>query len=184
MALRRGFKTEANATSRELRAELALESTAPICPFRLADHLDVELIKLSTFLADHPKAASYLLGEGKSEFFAATLCGVTPRRVIYNDAHSPARTAADIAHELAHMLLLHPAHRLTNETGGRHFDKELEDEANWLGPAILVSEEAAISIVRRGWPPGQAATHFGVSEELMRMRLGVTGAYNRVRRAA
>lgn len=184
MALRRGFKTEANVTSRELRTELGLDSVAPICPFRLAEHMDVELIKLSAFLADHPEAASYLLGDGKSEFFAVTLCGLTPRRVIYNDAHSPARTAADIAHELAHMLLLHPAHRLTNETGGRHFDKELEDEANWLGPAILVSEEAAVNVAKQGWSLRRAATHYGVSEELMRMRMGVTGAYIRVRRAA
>lgn len=184
MALRRGFKTEANTTSRELRAELGLDSAAPICPFRLADHMDVELIKLSAFLVEHPDATAYLMGEGKSEFFAVTLCGLTPRRVIYNDVHSPARTAADIAHELAHMLLLHPAHRLTSETGGRHFDKELEDEANWLGPAILVSEEAAISVARQGLSLNQAAIHYGVSEHLMRMRLSVTAAYSRVRRAA
>lgn len=184
MALRRGFKTEANVTSRELRSELGLDSAAPICPFQLASHMDVEVIKLSTFLADHPEAASYLLGDGKGEFFAVTLCGLRPRCIIYNDAHPPVRTAADIAHELAHMLLLHPAHRLSNETGGRHFDKELEDEANWLGPAILVSEEAAINVARQGWTLNRAATHYGVSEVLMRMRLGVTGAYNRVRRAA
>lgn len=184
MTLRRGFKTEANRTSRELRAELGLDPAAPLSPFKLASHLDVELIKLSVFRAGHPEATSYLLGEGKNEFFAVTLCSLRPRRVIYNDAHSPARTAADIAHELAHMLLLHPAHRLTSETGGRHYDKELEEEANWLGPAILVSEEAAVSVARQGWSVREAAAHYGVSETLMRMRLGVTGALNRVRRAA
>lgn len=184
MTLRHGFKTEANVTSRELRVEMGLDLVAPVCPFKLAAHLNVELIKLSTFLSAHREEVAYLLGEGKNEFFAVTLCGLNPRRVIYNDAHSSARTAADIVHELAHMLLLHPAHRLTNETGGRHYDKELEDEANWLGPAILVSEEAAISVVRQGWSVRQAAAHYGVSEPLMRMRLGVTGAHNRVRRAA
>ena len=113
-----------------------------------------------------------------------TLCEVTPRAVIYNDAQSPGRTAADITHELAHLLLMHPPHRLVDTTGRRHFDPELEAEANWLGPAILVSEEAALSIVSRRMGVAEAASMYGVSDELMQMRLNVTGALKRARRAA
>lgn len=185
MTLRRGFKTEANITSRELRRELDLEPAAPICPFSLCAHLGVTLLKLSNFVATHPEAANYLLGDlGRDEFFAMTLCGVSPKAIIYNDAQSPERTAADIAHELAHLLLLHPPHRLSNATGRRHFDAELEAEANWLGPAILVSEEAALAIVNRGLSLSEAARDYGVSHVLMQMRLNVTGAWKRVRRAA
>lgn len=185
MTLRRGFKTEANVTSRELRRELQLELSAPICPFLLCEHLGVTLIKLSDFLTTHPEAAAYLLGDqGKAEFFAMTLCGVSPKAIIYNDAQSPWRTAADIAHELAHLLLMHPSHRLSDTTGRRHFDAELEAEANWLGPAILVSEEAALAVASRGIRLSEAAREYGVSHELMQMRLNVTGASKRVRRAA
>lgn len=185
MKLRRGFKTESNVTSRELRRELNLDLAAPICPFALSEHLGVKVLKLSNFASTHADAANYLLREaGKDEFFAMTLCGVSPRAIVYNDAHSPGRTAADIAHELAHLLLLHPPQRLVDSTGRRHFDAELEAEANWLGPAILVSEEAALVVVSRGLRVAEAAKAYGVSDELMQMRLNVTGAWKRVRRAA
>lgn len=183
--LRWGFKTEANETSRELRIELNLHPAAPLCPFKLAAHLGVSLLRLSDFEELEPEAATYLLGEdGVREFSAVTLCGIKPCAIIYNDAHSPGRIAADIAHELAHILLMHPPHRLVDGTGRRHFDDELEAEANWLGPAILVSEEAALAIATRGLGLPEAAARYGVSEELMRMRLNTTGAYKRVYRAA
>lgn len=185
MKLRRGFKTESNVTSRELRRELNLDPAAPMCPFALSEHLGVRLMKLSDFVLSHPDAANYLLrGAGRDEFFAMTLCGVSPRAIIYNDAQSRWRTAADIAHELAHLLLMHPPHRLADAAGRRHFDAELEDEANWLGPAILVSEEAALAIVNQGLRLADAAGAYGVSQELMQMRLNVTGAWKRSRRAA
>jgi hypothetical protein len=185
MKLRRGFKSESNFTSRELRIELDLHPAAPICAFALSDHLGVNLLKLSDFTGRHPSATQYLLnGAGRDEFFAMTLCEVTPSAIIYNDAQSPGRTAADIAHELAHLLLMHPPHRLVDATGRRHFDPELEAEANWLGPAILVSEEAALSIVNQRLGVAEAARMYGVSDELMQMRLNVTGAWKRARRAA
>ena len=183
--MRRGFKTEANRTSRELRVELGLHPTAPLCPFRLAGHLGITLLKLSDFAAEHPDAVAYLLSDaGARDFSAVTLCITKPCAIIYNDAHSPGRIAADIAHELAHSLLMHEPHRLVDSAGRRHFDSELEDEANWFGPALLVSDEAAVFIASRGWTLAEAATRYGVSEPLMRMRLNTTGAHKRVSRAA
>jgi hypothetical protein len=185
MKLRRGFKSESNITARELRRDIGLDSAAPICPFKLAEHLGVGIVKLTDFVSECPDAVEYLLnGGGRGEFFAMTLCGVSPRVIIYNDAHSDARTAADIAHELAHLLLMHPPHRLSDATGRRHFDAELEAEANWLGPAILVSEEAALWTATRRLNLREAAGLYGVSEDLMQMRLNVTGALKRARRAA
>jgi hypothetical protein len=185
MKLRHGFKTESNVTSRELRRDLKLDLAAPVCPFELCKYLGVTFLKLSDFLEKHPEATTYLMGDqGRDEFFAMTLCGVSPKVIIYNDAQSPWRTAADIAHELAHLLLMHPSHRLSDATGRRHFDAELEAEANWLGPAILVSEEAALAVVSRGLRLSEAAREYGVSHELMQMRLNVTGASKRARRAA
>lgn len=183
--MRRGFKTEANRTSRELRVELGLHPAAPLCPFRLAAHLGITLLRLSDFAAEHPEAVTYLSSDaGARDFSAMTLCGTKPCAIIYNDSHSPGRIAADIAHELAHSLLMHEPHRLVDAGGRRHFDGELEEEANWFGPAILVSDEAAVLIASRGWSLSEAATRYGVSEPLMRMRLNTTGAYKRVSRAA
>ena len=61
------------------------------------------------------------------------------RTVIYNDAHDRKRQASDLAHEIAHALLHHPTHALLNAQGKRHYEREIEEEANWLGPALLIS---------------------------------------------
>jgi hypothetical protein len=43
----------------------------------------------------------------------------------------------------------------------------LEDEADFLGGALLVTEEAALSVVRRGVPIARAARDYGVSHPMM-----------------
>lgn len=180
MALQRGFKTEANTTSREIRQELGLAADAPLCPYRTAEHLEVTVLKLSEFISINPQSVAYLLSKkGKDEFSAITICVGERRVIVYNDGHSPGRCAANIMHEISHMLLMHPPHPLCAENGKRHFDASLEDEANWLGPALLVSEDAAVSIVRRRIPLKAAANEYGVSTQLMQMRLNVTGAFRR-----
>jgi Zn-dependent peptidase ImmA (M78 family) len=185
MAFRRGFKTEANTTSREIRAELGLAADAPLCPFLTAKHLEVMVIKLSAFEVQHPNAVQYLTSAaGQNEFSAITVCIGTRRVIVYNDGHSPARCAANIMHELSHLLLMHPPHPLCGENGKRHFDATLEDEANWFGPALLVSDEAAVAVAKRGMALRSAANEYGVSTQLMQMRLNVTGAQRRVSRAA
>ena len=185
MAFRRGFKKEANTTSREIRAELGLAADAPLCPFMTAKHLEVVVIKLSAFKSQHPKAVGYLTSmAGQNEFSAITVCIGTQRVIVYNDGHSPARCAANIMHELSHLLLMHPPHPLCGENGKRHFDAILEEEASWLGPALLVSDEAAVAVAKRNIALRSAANEYGVSTQLMQMRLNVTGAQRRVSRAA
>jgi Zn-dependent peptidase ImmA (M78 family) len=102
--------------------------------------------------------------------------------IIHNDAHDRKRQAANIAHELAHGLLLHPPKPPFDSTGSRHYDPMLEAEANWLGPALLVSDEAALLIVERKLPMNIACSRYGASEPLIRMRLNVSGAAIRVAR--
>jgi Zn-dependent peptidase ImmA (M78 family) len=188
MTLRRGFKTEANWYARELRRELNLAADAPLCPKQLADHLSIKHEPLEVYAGEHPDQVAYLRGRiGQNEFSAVTLCHGSRRHIIYNDAHSPKRRAADLIHELSHCILLHPAKPPFDENGSRHYEKTLEDEANWLGPALLLSEEAALAVMRQGLSLSTISDTYGVSEELVRMRLNVTGAYRRVslgRRAA
>jgi hypothetical protein len=58
----------------------------------------------------------------------------------------------------------------------------LEAEADWLGPALLVPEEAALHVVESGIPIGEAAGIHKASVALLEMRTGVTGARGRVER--
>src|SRR5581483_1512737 len=83
--------------------------------------------------------------EVHSNGFSAVTVFDGPRRAIYhNDTHSPGRQASNLAHELAHGLLLHPPTPALNDYGCREWDQEIEDEATWLGGALLITEQATL----------------------------------------
>lgn len=184
MTLRHGFKTEANWYAREFRKELGLPARAPLCPFALAEHLAIPVTPLSQYCDRLPREISFLRNGGASEFSAITAIAGTARRIVYNDAHHPLRSRSDVAHELAHGILGHPPTPPLNTEGGRNFDSQLEDEANWLGPALLISEEAALWIARKNLTIAAASKQFEVSRQVIQMRLNVTGAKRRVAREA
>jgi Zn-dependent peptidase ImmA (M78 family) len=182
MALRRGFKAEANWWSRSLRDEMGIAPHLPICPWELAELLGFPVVPLSEYEKSDP-ALSYLKSsKGRDEFSAVTLFVGRARLVIHNDSHSLKRQAANIAHELAHGILFHPPKPPFDEHGSRHYDPEIEAEANWLGPALLVSEEAANHIARMELSLSKASDVYKVSEQLILMRLNVTGANIRAAR--
>ncbi|MCW5687110.1 MAG: ImmA/IrrE family metallo-endopeptidase [Pseudolabrys sp.] len=183
MGLRRGFKAEANWYAREVRRELGLMAHAPINPWQLAEHLGFPVLPLSEYASTIPDAVRYLRSAaGQNDFSAITLFAGQERWIIYNDGHDPKRQAADISHELAHGLLLHPPKAPFDKHGSRHYDADREAEANWLGPALLISDEAAIHIAERGLSLQVASNRYGASQPLVRMRLNVSGASRRVAR--
>lgn len=185
MSLRRGFKAAANKTAREVRRELGLADEDPLCPFATADLIGVQVLKLSSFQNSLPEEIRLLRVSSPAILLSAmTACFGPGRVIIYNDFLPLTRSYADIMHEISHLLLHHPPHQMCGASGGRHYDPVLEEEANWLGPALLVSEEAALTIAIEGQPVAQAAKRFKVSHDLMRMRLNVTGALKRAARAA
>ena len=98
------------------------------------------------------------------------------KQIIYNDSHAPTRQQSDLAHELAHAILGHPASELTTESGGRHYNQELEDEANCFSGILLVPHDAAIVVVARNMSIEEAAERYNVSPAMMRMRINNSGA--------
>jgi Zn-dependent peptidase ImmA (M78 family) len=182
MALRRGFKSEANATARGIRTEMGLSPMAPLDPRALAEHLAIPVLTLSSMGEDAPYAVHHFSSVSPAEFSAMTVFCGTRRVIVYNDSHSNGRQASDIAHELSHGILLHPPRPALDAKGCRHWNDDVEDEAEWLSGALLISEEAALSIARRRLPLDQAATFYGVSQQMVRWRLGTTGAQKRLAR--
>jgi Zn-dependent peptidase ImmA (M78 family) len=182
MALRRGFKKEANAIVKEIRAELGLTLMAPLDPWALAEHLEIPVMTLSAMSEDVPDSVHHFSVVNSSEFSAMTVFCGTRRVIVYNDSHTKGRQASDIAHEVSHGLLLHPPRPALNVNGCRNWNDDVEDEAQWLAGALLISEEAALNIARRKLPLDQAATLYGVSQQMVRWRLGMTGANKRLAR--
>lgn len=182
MAFRRGFKTEANAIASEVRAELGLTALAPLNPHDLAAHLDIPVHPLSGFSDLAEESVRVFSGTEQGAFSAVTVFRGRRREIVHNDSHSLGRQHSNIAHELAHGLLLHEPQPALDDRGCRFWDGDAEDEANFLGAALLLTEQAALAIVRRGVKPEDACRHFCISKRMLQYRLNVTGAHIRVQR--
>jgi Zn-dependent peptidase ImmA (M78 family) len=179
VTLRRGFKTEANDLALEARDDLGLLAYSPLCPFALAENLHIPVFSLEALLtcdAGLAKPVALLVDTHREAFSAITVFNRRRRCIVHNHRHSPARQRSNIAHELAHALLMHPPHPPTCSAGGRVYERELEEEASWLGPVLLVSNDGARWAMAKGLSLFAAAEHFGVSEELMEFRLRMSGA--------
>jgi hypothetical protein len=179
--MRRGFKTEARALAQEVRGELGLSALDPLDPWVLAGHLAIPVWRLSEYRTVIPAAVELLGGVGDGAF-SAMIAFVGQRRVIiHNDAHAATRQRADIAHELAHALLLHEPHPVADgEAPG--FDEPQEAEASWLGASLLVTDQACLLLCTKGVATGAAAERMGVSEALMRWRINSIAARKRIAR--
>ena len=180
--MRRGFKSEANAIAREVRAELSLSRTSPLDVWRLAEFLEIPAVPLSTLHSAAPEAARLFLNGGQEMFSGVTVFRGPRRTIVFNDAHAPGRQANDVGHELSHGLLLHTPAAAVDGRGCRVWDRDAEAEANWLSGTLLVPEEAALHIVRHGWSTREAASRYGVTPKMIQYRLNVTAARKRVRR--
>ena len=180
--LRRGFKSEAHQIARDVRAELGIRRYDPLDVWALAEALAIPVIPLSDYMTEVPEAVLHFHRHEESAFSAVTVFHGPGRVIVHNDRHAPTRQASNLAHELAHALLFHEPHPALDGTGCRFWDAVMEKEANWLGGALLVSEEAALRVARLGWGLERAAAAYGVSPQMMRFRLNVTGARTRVRR--
>jgi Zn-dependent peptidase ImmA (M78 family) len=179
--MRRGFKTEARALAQEVRAELKLRALDPLNPWALAENLAIPVWRLSDYQATIPGAVERLTGADAGAFSAMMAFVGQHRVIIHNDSHAITRQRADIAHELAHALLLHEPHRvLDGKTPD--FNELQEAEASWLGASLLVTDKACLLLCRRGVSTTAAADRMGVSEPLMRWRINSIAARKRIAR--
>ena len=179
MTYDRGFKAHANRIALEVRRELHLDVHEPLCPWRLAESLAIPVIPLRGLNgrgASLAKHIDYLVTKGAQFFSALAVFRGSRRLIIHNDAHAPTRQRSDLAHELAHALLMHPPHPPFCSNGERIFDAKLEKEAGWLGPVLLVPNEAARGAAATGLAEDPAAQTYGVSKDLIRFRMRMSGA--------
>lgn len=178
MTLRRGFKSEANELALYVRRDLGLPLDAPLDPLVLAAHFEIPVMTWYDLFTE--SGAS--LGFPPEGFSAVTIFSGCRRLIVHNDQHAPSRQRSNIAHEFAHSLLFHDPIPPFDANGGHVRYRAVEEEANWLGPALLVSEEAALSVAKAGLSVREASDLYAVSPEVMRMRIGVVGARRRVGR--
>lgn len=181
MAFRRGFKTEATAIADEIRRDVGCSPLDALDPIELAEYLAIPVWALSEFVSERP-AIGHLLNVEPDLFSAVTVFAGPRRTIVHNDAHSGGRQSSNIAHELAHGLLHHPPTPALDDKGNRLWDPDIEDEAAYLGGALLVTEAMTISIATGRLTKLEAAVQLGVSPQMIQYRLNCTGAVQRVQR--
>lgn len=179
---RHGFKAEANRYAAEFREELGVPPHSPLCPWKLADFLAVPIYKVSERPDCHEKA--YLtIGGGKNEFDATVCYEGLSAFILSNDSQTIKRQASNIAHELAHIVLRHPPTPPFDEDGNRDFLREIEDEAEWFGPTLLVCDKAAMHAYRliqsKQYTLSSLSDEWAVTEDVLKMRMNVVGAKRR-----
>ena len=182
MALRRGFKGEANEIALAIRKELDLDASAPLSPWVVAVHLDIPVVGMSSLSIEAPSAVAHFSRRSQSDFSGATVFDGLSRMIVHNDSHSPGRQANDVSHEISHALLLHQPGPALDNLGCRFWDGSIEEEAAHLGGILLIPQEAALSIARRGLTTQAAALEYGASQRMITWRMGITAARVRVAR--
>jgi Zn-dependent peptidase ImmA (M78 family) len=99
-----------------------------------------------------------------------------------NDSHSEGRQNSNVAHEIAHLLLGHDFTLPIDASGCRSIDRDVEDEANWLGPTLLIPNEAALHILCEEMDEAIACCRYGVTAAVLKMRINTSGARIRIAR--
>ncbi len=176
MVLRRGFKSEAERIAGRVRAELGLGAGQSVTPEVLAELLGMEVRAGDELIPRHRFTE---LEQAQPGAFSACTFRPSPDRivVVYNPLSAKSRRRSDLAHELAHTLLNHELSRI-EKLGAVTFlscDAIQEEEAAWLSGCLLLPRTLLLAEVRRGSSAKDIARKCGVSEEMARYRLNVTG---------
>jgi Zn-dependent peptidase ImmA (M78 family) len=190
MKLRRGFRKEAEEYAEEFRTELDLDVSGPLCPFKLAQHLEIPVVSLSNLEGLNSVHLDYVQNDSQNTFSATTVAEDSFKLIVHNDFHHPFRQNSNLMHELAHILLGHPPRPPLAHDKCRNFDAQSEYEANQLGFTLLIPKVAALRIIESGMGPAAARQLYGVSSAVLQHRLSITDVKRwadhrrRLRRAA
>ena len=182
--MRRGFKSWCERAAAEYREALGVPMAAALDPHALAEHLNVRVLMPENVPGVAPVNLRQLRGvAGQAGWSAVTISQGGVRLVILNSGHPSTRQANSLAHELAHVILNHTSDEVS--LGGflfrNNFDKEQEDEADWLAGCLLLPREGLLHAYRSKRSPAALAQHFGVSQKLVNWRLRMTGVIRQSR---
>lgn len=180
-----GFKAEASRISTHVRKERGIGDLEPINCFELVTSLNASLHSVEELgryglTTDLINLICY--SDNKQDFSATTISSPNGSLVIYNQAHSIQRTNSSLAHEASHIILMHDFSSISDmKMISREFDKEKEDEADWLAGCLLIPEEGMKWAVNRSMSIEEIADHFNVSTQMAQMRYNRTGMKKRNR---
>lgn len=176
--LPRGFKAEAERTALKFRKDLELEPHSPLCGFDLAKHLKIDVSAANEFFpAGHNMED--LTGPDSGWSALTMKNGQDKTIIIHNQLHAPTRQQSNLMHELAHVICKHQqpeSHRAIKlPFFMREFDKQQEEEANYLGSALQIPRDGLIWALKKRMEANDIADHFKASAAMVTLRINATG---------
>lgn len=182
MALPRGFKTQAERISEELRAKVSAPLSKPLNLAAVAEQLGVRVISAADLV---PLERLQEIESIQTFAFSACTFEINEQHVIvYNPIMSAGRQASDIAHELAHIILEHDLAEIQYLDGipFRTCQPGQEEEATALGGTLLLPRKLLLQLARRDATIEQVAKRFGVTRNMAQFRWNTTGVERQVAR--
>jgi hypothetical protein len=176
--LRRGFKSWCEKASGAYRRDLRLPRHSALNPRVLAGHLGVEVLYPDQIPGMDARALHQLIHVDPDSWSAVTLVVGTSTLILLNSTHPITRQNSSLAHELAHIILRHSPTQAFLSPGGALMMKEYnsgqEAEADCLAGILLVPRDALL-VLLSSMDEQSLANHFGVSQDLLRMRRNLSG---------
>ncbi len=182
----RGFKNWCETIALQHRRTLKLRPIDPLDPQAVANSLGIQVRGIEEIPGLDPQVVRILLRDSRS-WSAVTISNGRKNVVILNSAHTGGRPASDLMHELAHVIIGHePGSAHITEDGSlilNTYNREQEDEANWLGGCLLLPRPALLWIKRQGLEEQAVSGQYRASIAMLRYRLNVTGVEYQLHRA-
>lgn len=184
--MRRGFKTWCETTAERYRSALGLRFDAPLDPEDLAAHLGVIVWRPEEIPGLAESSLRQLTNHDSDSWSAVTIRVGDTNLTVVNSAHAPTRQRSSLSHELAHLILDHEPGRIDLSPAGHlllsSFEREQEEEADWMSGTLLVPRAGLVIAYRSTQDLRILANQFGVSLDMLKWRLRMTGVATHARR--
>ena len=183
--MQRGFKSRCEEMAISLRTELGLREVDPLPPEQLADYLDVFIWPVTELELNEDDLRQLLVVDSNS-WSAITVSAAGYDALVTNPLHRSGRLSSDLMHELSHLLLGHePTTMYVIGDEGltlREYDPSKEKEADWLAGALLLPRKSLLTIVNGSTDYESVCHRFGVSLQMLKFRMSVTGVKRQMER--
>ena len=177
--MRHGFKAHAERLAMSEREAFGLSEVDRLNPKEFLAAQNIIVWGISDIQGLDRETGRQLTKTDPNSWSGITLREGSQIVIILNSAHGVNRHASTMMHEWSHLKLDHKPNRLDRTDKGMMFltdyPADVEEEADWLGAAILLPREGLLHFRSKALSHVQIADHYGVGEELVRWRTGKTG---------
>ena len=177
--MKRGFKSQCEKRSLNIRAQLGLGPTDPLIAKNLATHLDVTIWAADEITGLSLEDIQQLTKTDPDSWSAFTSRIGHKNLIVFNPSQSMPRRNSVIMHELSHIILGHKLADVLTTADGQivpsHYDQEQEDEADWLAGTLLLPRTALLNVLKSGMDENKICHKYLVSMQMLNWRTRMTG---------